>query len=342
VEQTKRLNLVEIARLAGTSKSTVSRVLCEQPRVSPETRARVKEIIKKYNYEPSIFARGMAGAKTGLIAVLARWMESGFFADVIRGIDDAAKNRGGYLLCSFAEEYDEYVRLWRTLASRGQADGVIMIAPSMDLFKEPFNPHEKPVVLCASNVPEDAAEGWDLVPSVTTDNVRAMHDLVMMLADNGYKDMVHIAGLEDNFDAQQRKKGFLAAVVSRPGIQGCLFDGACTSEQGYGLMMDYLDVHPNLPDVFVCFNDSVAFGVLRALRERGKRVPEDVGVTGWDDVVAANDMALTTVHMPVTELGRSAAQLLYNSLEKKGSMASRNVTMIKTPICMRATTRSLR
>ncbi|NCC49853.1 MAG: LacI family transcriptional regulator [Spartobacteria bacterium] len=341
VKQTKRLNLVEIARLAGTSKSTVSRVLQDQPRVSPKTRARVKEVIKKYNYEPSMFARGMTGAQTGLIAVLARWMESGFFADVIRGIDDAVKKKGGFLLCSFAEEHEEYVRLWRTLTGRGQADGVIMIAPSMDLFKEPFNPYDKPVVLCASRVPEDAAEGWDAVSAVTTDNVGAMRTLVTALADAGYRDMVHIAGLPDNVDAQQRKSGFLSAVVSHPGVQGCVIDGACTSEQGYGLMNDYLDAHTGLPDIFVCFNDSVAFGALRALRERGRRVPEEVGITGWDDEVVANDISLTTVHMPVAELGKASAEALFDSVERKSGAASGKVTMIETPICVRSTTRPL-
>ena len=83
----KKLNLREIARLAGTSKSTVSRVLRNQPRVSDETRQRVQEVIEQHNYSPNLFARGLSGARTGLIGVVSQWMESGFYAEVIRGID---------------------------------------------------------------------------------------------------------------------------------------------------------------------------------------------------------------------------------------------------------------
>ena len=142
-----RLNLVEIAKLAGVSKSTVSRVLLNQPRVAAETRTRVEHIMKAHNFQPSLFARGLAGGKTGLIGVLARWMESGFTAEVIRGINDEVKKRGGHLLCTFAPGIDEYITLWRRFVGGGQVDGAILIAPPVDLYDQKVMASDRATVL---------------------------------------------------------------------------------------------------------------------------------------------------------------------------------------------------
>jgi LacI family transcriptional regulator len=214
---------------------------------------------------------------------------------------------------------------------------MILVAPSMDIFHEAVEEDIKPTVLCATSGTGDA-NGWQEMPAVTINNRKAMNDLVSFLASSGFRKLTHIAGLPDNFDAAERKRAFLNATSEIPGLQGAVLEAACNSDQGYGLMQDYLSTHSSLPDVFLAFNESVAFGALRALTDAGIRVPGDVGITGWDDISVAHDMALTTVHMPVDDLGRTAARMLLQKLDNEAAAPLQKVLTLEMPVCIRRST----
>lgn len=335
----KTLNVIKIAKLARTSKSTVSRVLRNEPDVSPKTRARVQRLIQKYDYHPSLFGRGLTGASTGLIGVLGRWMESGFPAEVLRGIVGEVERRGGHLLCSFAPNVNDYVSMWRKFASGGQVDGAILIAPAVEMFSHPLKSSDRPVVLCACR-PPDGRKGWGNVGSVTMDNRAAMNDLVKHLVEKGYRRLVHLSGSPDILDAQERRRFFMRCAAEHRGVKASVVQGAWTQELAYTITLEYINKHGGPPDAFVAFNDSVALGVLEALEARGIAVPDEVAVTGWDDILFASYAGLTTIHQPMIQMGVEAARLLYEQLDDNGRKIGRHATL-KMPIKIRKTSAGL-
>ena len=331
-----RLNLVEIARLAGVSKSTVSRVLLNQPRVAAETRTRVEHIMKAHNFYPSLFARGLAGGKTGLIGVLARWMESGFTAEVIRGINDEVKKRGGHLLCTFAPGIDEYIAMWRRFVGGGHVDGAILIAPPVDLYDQKVMANDRPTVLCSS-APENNTKGWGNVGAIKLHNRKAMIRLVEHLIDKGRKRLVHLAGAPDNFDSRERCEVFEETVARHKGVTGSILQGAWTTELARTVMRQYLESHRQGADGYLAFNDMVALGVMEELREQGITVPGQAAVTGWDDIPFARYAGLTTVHLPMVEMGWEAARLLFQKMDNVTNVPISTQTTFEMPVMIRQT-----
>jgi DNA-binding LacI/PurR family transcriptional regulator len=312
----KPLSVIEIARLANTSKSTVSRVLRNQPRVAPETRKRVQEIIKAHGFRPNVMARGLTGARTGMIAILCRWMESDFASEVIRGADVEVQNRGDHLLSSFSHATEGYIDLWLNFVAGGQVDGVILVAPPLEMFSQPIKPAYKPIVLCAAQ-PADGRPVWDQIDRVMLENERGMERAVNHLVERGCRRLAHFEGPPNNFDSAQRRQAFAAATARAAGVASRIVEGAFNEEMAYWRTLEVLKEGPGTVDGIVTFNDGMALGVLRALRESGVRVPHDIAVVGWDDSRFASFAELTTVRVPMAELGRQAATLLYHQINTR-------------------------
>jgi LacI family transcriptional regulator len=334
----KRLNLREIARLAGSSKSTVSRVLTKHPNVSPKTRARIEAVITKQQFRPNLFARGLAGGRTGLIAVLASEMNSGFFAEVIRGIDQIAQVHEGHVMSSFAHGTDDYVRLWSEFNESGRADGIIVIAPSLEVFDKIEAPKDIPTVLCACRPPK-AADGWEKIDTVTINNRRGFHELMVHLEAQGCRSFVHIAGPSDMHDALERRGEVEAFIRSHPGFTCEFIEKLQSTEGGREAVQEYMKRTSKLPDAFVAVNDLAALGVLQALNEVGVKVPDAVAVTGCDDDPASAILGLTTLHMPMISIGRETAGLLFERLDKKRDPTVAKHQVVDLRLEIRATSR---
>ncbi len=333
----KPLNIIEIAKLAGVTKSTVSRVVQKQSGVAPETRARVEHVIRVHHYRPSVFGRGLKGARTGLIGVLGRWMESGFTAEIIRGIDDEVKKRGGHLWCTFAPGIDEYIDFWRSFAGGGQVDGAILIAPPLDLYRQAVQHGDKPTVLCASK-PPSSAKGWNTTGSLTVDNQTAMRNLVGHLVAKGYRRLVHLAGPPDILDGQERSKAFMESVSKHPHVTGTVLQGAWTAVLAKSVVHEYLHAHRQHPDAFVAFNDAVALGTIEVLKSMRIGIPEEICVTGWDDIPFSAFAGLSTVHLPMVEMGWEAARMLFRKLDGKTRPDEAEHLTLDMPIQIRQTT----
>lgn len=332
----KPLNIIEIATLAGVTKSTVSRVIQKQAGVAPETRARVEHIIEVHHYRPSVFGRGLKGARTGLIGVLGRWMESGFTAEVIRGIDDEVKKRGGHLLCTFAPGIDEYIDFWRSFAAGGQVDGSILIAPPLDIYEQAVLPGDKPVVLCASK-PPSREKGWSSVGSLSVDNRKAMNKIVEHLVSGGCRRLVHLAGPPDILDGQERCKSFLDSVSRHRGVTGTVIQGAWTAILARSIVHEHLHSHRQTPDAFVAFNDASALGALEALKALRVSVPDEIAVTGWDDVPFSSFAGLSTVHLPMVEMGWETARMLFRKLDGRTRPDESENLVLEMPLQIRQT-----
>lgn len=309
----KTLTLRQIAELAGTSKSTVSRVLTHHPSVSPETRAHIEEVIKKHGFEPNIFARGLAGGRTGLIAVICSEITSGFFAEVLHGIDEVAQHEHGHLLSCVAHGVDDYVQLWQSFARPGRVDGTILIAPPVELFEYTVD-SALPMALCAARPSaSEAGQGWNTVDTATVDNKRAFHRAVEHVYTMGCRKMVHVAGPHNIHDARLRRQGFEEATAAHDDIEATIIDGGLEREDGARAMSAFLSAH-DVPDAVLAFNDSLAYGILSTLQECEIDVPGRIAVSGCDDEPASSILGLTTLHMPMRELGREAGRLLFEKL----------------------------
>ncbi len=310
VPRARSVNVLEIAKLSGSSKSAVSRVIQNQPGVAPEMRARIQHIIRAHHFQPSILGRALRGAHTGVIGVLARFMGSGFTAEVIRGIDDEVKRKGSQTMCMLAPGIDEYIRSWRTLVSGRHVDGVVLLAPPTDIFKYPVDELDKPVVLCAAE-PPDKASTWKAAGSVVLDNQTAMKQMVKHLLDQGCRRLIYLAGQPDIFDCQERERVFLEAAAERKGVRASVVQGAWTRELAVSVVHGCLSARKQKPDAILCWNDYVAMGCLQALSELDIAVPEKIAVAGWDDVPGADHLDVTTIRLPMLEMGWQAARILF-------------------------------
>ncbi len=145
-----------------------------------------------------------------------------------------------------------------------------------------------------------------------------MTDLLEHLYSRGYRRLVHVAGPRDIHDARIRRRSFQRFVRTHKDIWGETLQGGLTVDQGHSAIAKYLKGSTSKADALLCFNDSTAYGALQALNNAGLRIPEDLAVTGFDDDAASEILGLTTLHMPMRELGREAARLLFDRLEHAG------------------------
>ncbi len=325
--ETKKLNLRTIARLAESSKSTVSRVLTNHPNVAPKTRARIEAVIKKQKFQPNVFARALAGGRTGLVAVLASEMNSGFFAEVIKGINQIAQQHACHLLSSFAHSTEDYIHLWKEFLSGGRADAVILIAPPLAIYKEKLEDVDFPSVLCSSR-PLPDTEGWGQMDSVTVNNRAGIHEILNHLVLQGRTSILHLAGPSDIYDASERRRAFEEYCAQHPKVRGEVLEIPQSCEGGQEAMAQRLKKGAPLPNAVVAVNDLAAIGALSVLRDAGLRIPGDMVLTGCDDDPSSNALGLTSLRMPMVEIGRVAATFLYENLEnKREQLGPRHYTM---------------
>lgn len=317
------LTLDAIAKLARTSKSTVSRVLSDDPRISDETRERVLRVVRRQQYRPNLFARALAGGKTGLIGVISSNIGSGFYAEVIRGIDLVFNKHGKRLLVSFAHYGQDYAALWQDVVLGGQVEGVIVVAPTSDFFKLKLPPARLPIILCAGNPPRGHAE-WKRIDRVGMDNGQAMRELVAAQAARGRKTLLHAAGWPNNSDAMERQAAFTAACKDFR-LRGTPEPFGIIQSDGRASMEKYLAHTRRLPEAILCFNDSIALGVLEAWHARhGPDAKPPFALTGWDDSPAAAAIGLTSVSIPFIQLGEESAQRLLRRINRENPPAKKN------------------
>lgn len=312
--RTASRTLDEIARLAGTSKSTVSRVISNDSRISEKTRVKVNAIIDKLNYRPNLFAQALAGGRTGLIGVISSNIGSGFYAEVIRGIDLVFNQLGKRLLVSFAHYEQDYRALWQDVVLGGQVEGVVVLAPTSDFFKLAAYLTRIPVVLCAGSPPRLKRE-WRAVDRVEMNNAQGMEAIIADLANNGCHRILHAAGWSNNSDAAERRQAFLKAVARYQLKAESEYFGIIPAD-GRSAMANFLAQKRSLPDAIVCFNDSIALGILEAWHSyAGRDVPPPFALTGWDDSPAAAAVGLTSIAIPFIRLGEESAHLLQARIE---------------------------
>ncbi len=337
----KQPTVYDVAALAGVSIATVSRVLTAPASVRAVTKERVEAAIAQLGYVPSAAARGLAARRTNVIGLFfPRHDDSGlgapvigegsdrvpvvrdageepqnenlYYDEVLRGAELEASRRGFALMIASGTGR-ELESLITDLA--GRVDGLAVLAGTVPLEMLERAARHIPVVLLGGDGRQDR---FDHVHSNNTPGMRALTE---HLVAQGASTFAYVAGPDTSPDDAERFAGFSQAVGDRP-VQ--LVRGDFTRDGGRTAVVD-LD---ELPDAIVCANDQTALGVLDVLASRGVPVPEKVQVTGYDGISAGRHSSpgLTTVHQPMSELGRAAVHLVIERLEHP-ERARRAVTL---------------
>jgi LacI family transcriptional regulator len=308
------VTIKDVAREAAVSTATVSRVINGHGNCTDATRARILGVAARLRYVPDNAARSMITGRTHTIGVLLPDVYGEFFSEIIRGIDQAARLRHLHLLVTGVHDSaGDAAQAIRSM--RGRVDGLLIMSPHADSdFLETNLDPEMPSVLINTRVSGGRHS------ALLIDNRRSAYAMVKHLLAVGHRRIAFVTGPEGNFDAAERLHGYREALRElAPRARELVLPGDFSEESGYrvGKSLAALDT---LPDAVFAANDSMAIGCLFALKEAGLSVPEDVAVAGFDDIPMSRFMSppLTTVHVPIAELGGRALDRLAAAIAKPG------------------------
>ena len=317
------MGIREVAAAADVSVSTVSQVITGNRPVSQATRARVEEAIARLDYSPHPGASQMRSGRSGTIALLVPTLVNPFYPIVAAGMQDVLQPRDILLTITDASIPERSDTAIRHLVSR-RVDAVVA-APFglgsrvLDELREAGIPF-----VTLGTAP---TAGGDVVH---TDDVEGAREVTAHLIGRGYSRVAFVGGDEDANPTRQRLEGYRAALVEagRKIDEEAVVFAEFTREGGRDAAQALLD-GDDRPDAIVAANDLIAIGVLDIARERGLRVPEDLAITGYDDIDAASFVtpALTTVENPAREIGRTCARLLLARLDGDPSRPTRTVAL---------------
>jgi LacI family transcriptional regulator len=308
--------LEDIAKLAGVSRSTVSRVVNNQPNVSKVVRERVLGVIKKTNYQPNAAARMLASQRSWMIGLVLPHSVSRFFTDpyfprLMEGIARGC-NENEYTLAFFlAGSEEDEAKIFPRVSRSGMLDGVIVQAGhDGDLMVGRLIDAEIPVVVAGRPFHSEYVSYIDI------DNIDASYKAVCHLFQLGHKRIGTIAGPARSTVGLDRKEGYLKAYREFDMLvdESLIKTGDFTEEGGYLAMKKMI---PAKPDAVFAASDIMAIGAMCAVSEAGLSIPADIALVGFDDLplAARTNFQLTTVRQPVQELGIKAVELLIDVIE---------------------------
>ena len=331
----KAATIKDVARRAGVSVASVSRVLNSQGVVAEETRAKVMEAVEALSYVPHSGARSLITRRTDTVGVILPDLFGEFFSELIRGMDRAAREKRLHLIVSSShDDADEAAFAIRSM--RGRVDGLIILSPHLDAAALAASlPRSLPVLLM--NAAARDAER----PSISVDNHGGAEAVTRHLLEQGGRRVAHVSGPRGNLEAEARRAGYLAA-MAEAGIEPMILDGDFDQASGYraGGALAAMDIRP---DAVFAGNDMMAVGVLLALQEAGLRCPEDVAVAGFDDVPIAGLVrpALTTMKIDIVGMGRRALERLTVLINDAGT-ASPDHEIVRPELVVRESSNGMK
>jgi len=321
--------MADVARIAGVSAQTVSRVVNASPRVDPATRTRVEEAMARSGYRIHRAARALRTGRSGTIGVVVSTLSTVGNSLMLEAVTDAAAARDHDVAVVTLGSGDAAEALER-LNEQG-VDGVVVINEASALVRSADLPSSLRLVVVDS-APDDRFAG------VETDHAAGAAAATAHLLDHGHGSVAHIAGPASSYAAAERERGWRESLERAGRPVGALVRGSWTSASGYDAATALLDADTVGTALFVA-NDQMALGALRALAERGHRVPEDVSVVGFDDVDDAANYRppLTTVRQHFDRLGAQAVIALLDGVEgTEGAPPTR--TVMPAPLVVRSST----
>lgn len=330
----KRLTLEEIGRLAGVSRSTVSRVINGHADVSADVKERVLEVVRDTGYRPNRAARSLVSSRTGLLGLvipsgLHNLFQDPYFGRLIQGITRAANAAEQTLSLFLFENREEELELYERVIANGMVDGVLVTATSMQdpVVERMERDGTKYVVIGRPD-----AEGAAFVDVENREGARLGTE---HLISHGARRLATITGPSNTTTGLDRRNGFLDAAADA-GIEvssNLVAEADFTSAGAYRAMTGLLD---SRPEAVFCASDTMAIGALGAIEAAGLRCPDDIAVVSFDGLVEAHQTtpSLTTVAQPVQDTGQEAVRLLLRLLDQEPEEPPR--TILPTELVVRS------
>lgn len=306
-------NIQEVARKAGVSVATVSRVLNNSVTVTPSTRLKVEAAIRELNYEPSMLGRNLRNSESRLLLVLLPGISNPFYTEIINGIQNTAlTNKYNILLC---ETNSNPVRenIYFNMVKNKLADGIISMDPTVNMKKLVELSENHSIILCS-----EYDEG-DRIPYVSIDNELAAYHAVKHLIRLGNKSIALINSDEKYLYARQRRRGYERALkeFNLPVNKEYIYNTEQLDFQDGVQAMRMLLRLEERPTAVFAVSDTLAIGALKEINTNGLRVPEDIAVVGFDNISFSNmtNPTLTTVSQPMYKMGCTAAKMLIDNIQ---------------------------
>ncbi|WP_028549407.1 catabolite control protein A [Paenibacillus sp. UNC451MF] len=321
------VTIYDVAREAGVSMATVSRVVNNNPNVKPQTRKKVFEAIERLGYRPNAVARGLASKKTTTVGVVIPDISNSIFSEVARGIEDIA-NMYHYniILCNADKKKEKEIRVINTLLEK-QVDGLLFMGGVVtEEHIQAFKTSAVPIVLCATT------DENNTIASVDIDHEKAAYDAVKVLIENGHRDIAMISGtLQDPANGYARYQGYKKALEEAgiPVRDEYVRIGNYRYESGLEVTKHFLEQNERPTAIFAA-TDEMAIGAIHTLQDSGYKVPEDMSVISVDNIRMASMVRpqLTTVAMPMYDIGAVSMRLLTKLMNKETKDASEQMQVI--------------
>jgi LacI family transcriptional regulator len=315
----------DVAKRAGVAPITVSRVINNSGYASQETRARVEAAVAELGYVPNTLARSLRSRRTNTLALVLTDITNPFWTTVARGVEDTASDAGfNVIFCNTDESEAEQHKYLRVLLQK-QVDGVLLVpARSTSEPIEFIQEQRTPVVVLDRWVPDARAD------VVRCDSEGGAYQLVRLLLSLGHRRIALLSGPPGVSTAEDRIAGYRRA-LAEAGLRGgaeLVHDGEFTQASGYEMARQALAAKPR-PTALFAGNNFIAIGALRALRDAGLGVPEDVALVGFDDLPAALviEPFLTVAAQPAYEMGQRATALLLARLSGQAPEAYQEIVL---------------
>jgi LacI family transcriptional regulator len=318
------ITILDVAREAGVSYSTVSRVLSGYEFVKDETRQRVQDAAQRLGYVVNQQARSLAGGKSNVIGLLVPGLDNGYISEIARGIDEEIV-RLGYDLLLYTTRRDLNREASYVLKlTKGLADGLLLVVPLLTpAYIQTLQHYDFPYVLIDQSDPSNRSSVVDCT------NWQGAYDATRYLIDLGHRRIGLITGLMGLNSAVERLEGYRAALLDHeiPFDPALVAEGDFWQAKGYQAAQKLLQLSP-LPTAIFASNDLSAFSAMEVVRDAGLSVPDDISVMGFDDIPQASLVypRLTTVRQPLDQMGRVAVRMLVDRIET-AQAAPRRVTL---------------
>lgn len=337
-----KVNIKTVAKRAGVSITTVSRVIREYPGIKEETRKKVLKSIRELNYEINAVARNLRQKKTNTIGIIVGNVLSQFYSIIAKSVEDSA-NKAGYnvILCNGDDNPEKEFRYLKVL-KYNRVDGIILTptGKNAEYVKWLIETGTRVVLI------DRLIDGVNC-DAVLIDNENAAYGAVRHLIKQGYRKIAIINGYIDRTTGKGRLNGYIKALrdAGIPKDDSLIKIGNFKKSSGRDLVKELMQGNSKPEAIFVT-NIDMTLGALIAIKEMGLKIPSDIGIVGFDDpdwnIIL--DPPLTAVHQPVYELGSMAAELLLKKIESKDTSTSNKplIMTLNTSLVVRNSTKLIK
>lgn len=330
------VNIYDVAKKAGVSVVTVSRVINKYPNVRKSSQEKVMNAMRELDYKPNAAARSLAKGKTNMIGLVIPTAKDFFMSEVLSSIEKSLRKRGLFLVVSFAADEIDFedsscIRLFR----EDRVDGILILSPiKNDEYLIELKKNNFPFVLL------DQHHSNLQVPSVTIDNFTGGYAAAKALLEGGAKKIAHICGPDKYESSSERLRGYKQALMDY-NIKldaSLIVEGDFSVQSGYRITEKWIK-EDTLPDAIFAADDNTAFGVIDAARKYNISIPDRLSVIGYDNHPFSSSLhpSLSTINQPTEELGEAGVEFLLNIIEGKFKRTS--TIVLKPELILRQTTR---